>query len=227
MLTRIARGLAGTAVVVALAASAACGSEGGGTTDDPTERPNAAEAAETSSAASDSDSDSDESIGSLFPGKGAGGQSAPIDVPTAKVGESAAGKVKVVSTSDRPMQFAPPRTLTNNPDMGDADADLGTCAGTLAPGEECEMNFRFMPYKAGSYSGVLTVETSEGETLTVPFSGEAVADEPSPTTETPEPSPTTETPEPEPTTETPEPEPTTEPTPIETEPEIEPESDVT
>ncbi|MFB7610195.1 Ig-like domain-containing protein [Streptomyces gardneri] len=223
MLTRIARGLAGTAVVVALAASAACGSEGGGTTDDPTERPNAAEAAETSSAASDSD----ESIGSLFPGKGAGGQSAPIDVPTTKVGESAGGKVKVVNASDQPMNFSNPQTSTDNPDMGDAAADLGTCTGTLAPGEECELDFRFMPYETGSYSGVLTVETSQGETITVPFSGEAVADEPSPTTETPEPSPTTETPEPTPTTETPDPTPTSEPTPIETEPEIEPESDVT
>ncbi|MEU3690194.1 hypothetical protein [Streptomyces narbonensis] len=225
MLTRIARGLAGTAVVVALAASAACGSEAGGAPKDgPTER---AEVTETSS----EPSDSDESIGSLFPGKGAGGQSAPIDVPTTKVGESAGGKVKVVNTSDRPMNLRDPQTSTDNSDMGDADADLGTCTGTLDPGEECELDFRFMPYETGSYSGVLTVETSQGETITVPFSGEAVGDEPSPTTETPEPSPTTETPEqPEPTTEpTEQPEPTTEPAPIETEPqpEPEPESEVT
>ncbi|MFE7550277.1 hypothetical protein [Streptomyces gardneri] len=226
MLTRIARGLAGTAAVVALAASAACGSEGGGTTKDgSTERPNAAEAAETSSAASDSDSD--ESIGSLFPGKGAGGQSAPIDVPTTKVGESAGGKVKVVNASDQPMNFSDPQTSTDNPDMGDAAVDLGTCTGTLAPGEQCELDFRFMPYEAGSYSGVVTVQTSQGETITAPFSGEAVGDDASPTTETPEASPTTETPEPTPTTETPDPTPTGEPTPIETEPETEPESEVT
>ncbi|MFE7585394.1 hypothetical protein ACFU5Y_27950 [Streptomyces gardneri] len=224
MLTRIARGLAGTAAVVALAASAACGSEGGGTTKDgSTERPNAAEAAETSSAASDPDADSDESIGSLFPGKGGGGQAAPIDVPTTKVGESAGGKVKVVNASDQPMTLANPQTFTDESEMGDGAVDLGTCTGTLAPGEECELNFRFMPYDVGSYSGVLTVDTSQGETITVPFSGEAVGNDPSPTTETPE--PTTETPEPESTTETPEP--TTEPTPIETEPEIEPESEVT
>ncbi|MFI9290245.1 hypothetical protein [Streptomyces gardneri] len=224
MLTRIARGLAGTAAVVALAASAACGSEAGSTTQDgPTESVEATEAVETSAA----DSDSDESIGSLFPGKGAGGQSAPIDVPTTKVGESAGGKVKVVNASDEPMNLDAPQTNTNNPDMGDAAADLGTCTGTLAPGEECELNFRFMPYEAGSYSGVLTVVTSQGETITVPFSGEAVGDDASPTTETPEASPTTETPEPTPTTETPDPTPTSEPTPIETEPESEPESEVT
>ncbi|MFF8836608.1 hypothetical protein [Streptomyces sp. NPDC015130] len=217
MLTRIARGLAGTAVVVALAASAACGSEGGSTAEDgPTER---AEITGTSSPPSDSG----ESIGALFPGKGAGGQAAPIDVPTTKVGESAGGKVKVVNTSDRPMNLRDPQTSTDNSDMGDAAVDLGTCAGTLAPGAECELDFRFMPYEVGSYSGVLTVETSQGETITVPFSGEAVGDESSHTAETPDPSPTTETPEPEPTTETPEPEPTTEPTPIETEPEPEPE----
>ncbi|QES22062.1 hypothetical protein DEJ46_25605 [Streptomyces venezuelae] len=213
-------------MVVALAASAACGSEAGGAPKDgPTETVEATGAADESSAASDSG----ETIGSLFPGKGAGGQSAPIDVPTAKVGESAGGEVKVASASDRPMNLAIPRALVDDPAMGEATVGLGSCTGTLDPGEECELDFRFVPYKAGSYSGVLTVETSQGETITVPFSGEAVGDEPSPTTETPEPSPTTETPEqPEPTTETPEqPEPTTEPTPIETEPQPEPESEVT
>ncbi|MFF5971818.1 hypothetical protein ACFY7C_09865 [Streptomyces sp. NPDC012769] len=78
-------------------------------------------------------------------------------------------------------------------DSGNADAtaDLGSCSGAMSRGETCEITMQVTAYEPGPYSGVLTVETSAGETLTVPFSGQAVGDDPTATT-----SPAPETPEP-------------------------------
>ncbi|MGW5420768.1 hypothetical protein [Streptomyces sp. NPDC003943] len=204
-MTRIARGLAGTALVMALAATTACG--GGGGDDTQTDTP---ETPDTSTTAPDPDPNS--TLGKTFPGKGGGGGSASIRVPTSKVGEPTGGKVTVHNASDQPMNIAAPQATTDSSDMGDGAANLGTCTGTLAPGEECEIDFQFTPYQAGSYSGTLTYETSQGETVSVPFSGEAVSDAPT-ETETSEPTPSTETSETEPP----------EPTPSESEPEPEPE----
>ncbi|MFF0431967.1 hypothetical protein ACFYU9_07065 [Streptomyces sp. NPDC004327] len=206
MMTRIARGLAGTALVMALAATAACGGggdEGGGSTDTP-------EAADTSTANPEPDGtpQPDSTLGATFPGKTGGGKSAAITVPTSKVGKPTGGKVAVHNASHEPMNIVAPETTTDNPDMGDGAADLGSCTGTLAPGEECALDFQFTPYQEGSYSGTLSYQTSQGETVSVPFSGEAVSDT-STETGTPEPTPPsdtgTDTPEPTPSTETPEP----------------------
>ncbi|MER7516030.1 hypothetical protein [Streptomyces sp. NPDC126499] len=186
-MTRIARGLAATAVILALAGTAACGG-GNDTTDDPTET-------------TETPTGSQEPGGSvnLFPGKG-GGRSAPVRVPTAKVRERKRVPVKVRSDHpDQNISFDLEGAEMDDPDQGDASADLGTCTGTLAPGEECEVYLDVTPYVPGSYGGTLTIDTSQGETLHVPFSGEAVGDGPtqteSPTTPTPLPTDPTETPD--------------------------------
>ncbi|MEV0000284.1 hypothetical protein [Streptomyces sp. NPDC050848] len=218
MRTRIARGLAGTALVVALATSAACGGGGGGpvggdTTPTETTGPPASE------------SESGGTLGTVFPGKdgggGGGGEAAPVRVPTAKVHKPTGGKVKVRNTTSRPMRFLNPTAAPDDPDSGSASAGIGTCAATLAPEGECEMVLEYTPYDPGPYSGVLTVETEEGEALAVPFSGEAVEDEPT-ATDSSLPTPTdTETVDPTPTdTET------VDPTPTETDP-VEPQGEFT
>ncbi|MCX2180031.1 hypothetical protein KV205_05715 [Streptomyces sp. SKN60] len=208
MMTRIARGLAGAALAMALAATTACG--GGGDPDpiDPT--------APTTEPTASPEPDSGDSIGTLYPGKGGGGQAAPARMPTAKVGEPRSGRMKVKNSSREPMNFAPPQTSDDDPEAGETTADLGTCTGTLAPDESCEMTVQHTAYQPGSYTGTLTVQTSQGETLTVPFSGEAVEDSPtetvSPSTETPLPTEPTPTDTPLPT------EPTETETDIKTEP---------
>ncbi|MEV6328415.1 hypothetical protein [Streptomyces sp. NPDC051909] len=207
-MTRIARGLAGTALVVALAATAAaCGANGENGNGVPTET--------TDAPTPSPEPDSGDSIGTLYPGKGGGGQAAPARMPTAKVGEPRSGKMKVKNSSREPMNFAPPQTSDDDPEAGETTADLGTCTGTLAPDESCEMTVQHTAYQPGSYTGTLTVQTSQGETLTVPFSGEAVEDSP---TETVSPSETPLPTEPTPT-DTPLP---TEPTETETDTETEP-----
>ncbi|MFJ9809889.1 hypothetical protein ACIRTB_16860 [Streptomyces sp. NPDC101158] len=194
MMTRIARGLVGAALVTALAMTVGCGGgdEGGGGS---TETPDAP--------TTTTEPEQGGTLGKTFPGKGGGGQAAPVHVPTTKVGETTGGKVTVHNASPEPMNFDAPQTDTDNPDMGDGAADLGTCDGTLAPGDECEMNLQFTPYQAGTYSGTLSFVTSQGETVTVPFSGEAVSDTPT-ESETSEPTPTSEPTETETPTETPE-----------------------
>ncbi|MFF6777721.1 hypothetical protein ACFY8W_29785 [Streptomyces sp. NPDC012637] len=200
MMTRIARVLAGTAVVVALAASAACGNDPTNNTNnvtDPTAEP-------TSSTEADSTE-------RLFP-PGGGGQAAPVRVPTAKVNETKEVTVEVKNGTGKPQSYKPPSATPNNHKAQFA-ASLPSCPASVPPEGTCRFPVRVTPREAGSYSGVLTVETSEGETLIVPISGEAVGDEPTDTV-----SPTSEIPLP------------TEPTPTETEivpTETEPEPEIT
>ncbi|MFG3345525.1 hypothetical protein ACGF1Z_10730 [Streptomyces sp. NPDC048018] len=193
MTTRIARGLAGAALVMALAAASACG--GGDEEGDP-------QGITPDASTTTSDPAQGDTLGKTFPGKGGGGQAAPVRVPTAPVGETTGGKVKVHNASPAPMNFDAPQTDTDDPDMGDAAADLGSCDGTLAPGAECAMNLQFTPYQAGTYSGTMSFVTSQGETVTVPFSGEAVSNAPT-ESETSGPTPTTEPTGPETPTDTP------------------------
>ncbi|MFF2573748.1 hypothetical protein [Streptomyces sp. NPDC058084] len=163
MMTRIARGLVGAALVTALAMTVGCGGGGGdGGSDDPTD----SSAAPTTDGATDSDATA------LFPG--GGGQAAPVHVPTAKVQETKHVKVKVRNGTGKPTDLGPPTAQPDDPQTLTAAAGPGTCTGTLAPDDECVLDLEVTPLEAGSYSGELTVETSEGETLTVPFSGEAV-----------------------------------------------------
>ncbi|MEV5969802.1 hypothetical protein [Streptomyces sp. NPDC051921] len=177
-MTRIARGLAGAALALTLATTTACGGSDEGSTDGPTET-------------TDAPTTSPEPGTTLFPGRG-GGQSAPVHVPTAKVNEPTYARVPV--HFDGEMSLAGVDASTDDTDSADASANLGTCTGTLSAGEDCEITLQVTAYEPGPYSGVMTVETSDGETLTVPFSGEAVGGEPtetvSPTTEPPTPTET-------------------------------------
>lgn len=194
-MTRIARGLAGAALAMALAATTACGGGGDPEPIDPT--------APTTEPTTSPEPDSGDSIGTLYPGKGGGGQAAPARMPTAKVGEPRRGTIKVKNSSREPMNVAAAQTSDDDPEVGETSADLGSCAGMLAPGESCEMSIQHTAYEPGPYTGTLTVQTSQGETLTVPFSGEAIEDSPtdtvSPSTETPLPTEPTETESPLPT----------------------------
>ncbi|MFJ7065483.1 hypothetical protein [Streptomyces sp. NPDC101115] len=200
MMTPIARVLAGTAMVVALAASAACGNDPANNTDnvtDPTETP-------TTSTETDSTE-------RLFP-PGGGGQAAPVRVPTAKVNETKEVTVEVKNGTGKSQSYKPP-TATPNNHRAQFAATPRACPDPVPSDGTCQIAVTVTPLEAGSYSGELTVENSEGETLVVPISGEAVGDEPTETV-----SPTSEIPLP------------TEPTPTETEvvpTETEPEPEIT
>ncbi|MFJ9825942.1 hypothetical protein ACIRSU_16440 [Streptomyces sp. NPDC101160] len=200
MMTRIARVLAGTALVVTLAATAACGGGGGGDTH-----------AHTPDTPDSSTTEPESDNTALFPG--GGGQAAPAHVPTAKVHETKRVPVTVHNGTGKSFDMGPPSARPDDSRTLAATATRGTCTGTLPADAECTLNLEVTPLEAGPYSGELTVDNSAGETLTVPFSGEAVGEEPTETV-----SPTTETPLP------------TEPTPTETDvvpTESEPEPEVT
>ncbi|MET9437396.1 hypothetical protein [Streptomyces sp. NPDC006551] len=191
-MSRIARVLVGTAVALALAGTAACGGGGGGdgteTTASPTEtQPTQPQQGDT--------------LGTVFPGKGGGGQAAPVRVPTAKVNQRTGGKLKFRNVSGGDVSMGDPEPQPDNPSKGQTLAGRGNCPDPLPDGQECEMTLMHTSYVAGPYSGVVTIETSEGETITVPYSGEAVengaTNTESPTTDTPlptDPTPTDTTP---------------------------------
>ncbi|GGT28179.1 hypothetical protein GCM10014713_22200 [Streptomyces purpureus] len=199
---RISRGLAGAAMVVTLAASAACG--GGGDGPEPNRTTATPETTDT-----ETDPARGDTLGTIFPGKGGGGQAAPVRVPTAKVNERTGGKLKFRNDTDGDVSMGDPQAKPDEPGKGQTFASRGNCPDPLPAGEECEMTVGHTAYVAGPYSGVVTIETSDGETITVPYSGEAVGDD---ATDTSSPTPGTTDPTGPTETETPDVE-TTEPEP--------------
>ncbi|GAA3395353.1 hypothetical protein GCM10017752_44500 [Streptomyces roseoviridis] len=189
-MTRIARGLVGTALAVALAGVAGCGG-GSGTPDGPTET------TQTPTGSAEPGGTAE-----LFPG--GGGQAAPAHVPTAKVREKKRVPVHVRNTSDGSVPLGTPRAAPNDHKTL-AQADRGTCPEVLPGGGSCVMNLDVTPLEEGSFSGEMTFE-SGGTAVVVPYSGEAVGDGPtdtgSPTSESPLPTDTTPTETTDPDTDT-------------------------
>lgn len=192
MMPRITRVLVGTAVAVALAGTAACGGGGGGG--------EGGDGTETGTTASPTDPQHGETLGTIFPGKGGGGQAAPVRVPTAKVNQRVGGKMRVVNDTDKAVPLKDPQPQPDDPGQGQTLAGRGNCPDPLPAGQACEMTIGHTSFVAGSYSGVVTIPTGEGEAMTVHYSGEAVENGPtetvSPTTDTPTPTPTDPTTDP-------------------------------
>ncbi|MFE4997628.1 hypothetical protein ACFRH4_41125 [Streptomyces mirabilis] len=165
----IARGLAMTAMLAALAAAAGCKDDGGGD-GQPTLQPTGATA--TGSVESTA-SDGGPELGRVDVGDGSDeGRTVPeIHVPTANVGEPAGGRVDFVNTGQVPTTLQHFAAAT---DTGETSITENGCENVeLQPGENCQVVLSHTAEEPGRFSVTLTAVTSQGTTLTVPLSGEA------------------------------------------------------
>ncbi|MER7690796.1 hypothetical protein [Streptomyces sp. NPDC097610] len=170
MTSVVARGLAVTAMLAALAATAGCKGDGGGD-GQPTPQPTGTTA--TGSVQSTA-SNGDPALGKVDVDDGSDeGRTVPeIHVPTANVGEPAGGRVDFVNTGHVPTTLQDFAAAT---DSGETSITENGCENVeLRPGENCQVVLSHTAEEPGRFSVTLTAVTSHGTTLTVTLSGEAV-----------------------------------------------------
>jgi hypothetical protein len=173
MTSVIARSLAVTAMLAALGGAAGCKDDGRG--DEPTGQPTPQPTGTTvTGSAQSTASDGGPALGRVDVGDGSDeGRTVPeIHVPTANVGEPAGGRVDFVNTVHVPTTLQHFAAAT---DTGETSITENGCENVeLQPGENCQVALSHTAEEPGRFSVTLTAVTSQGTTLTVPLSGEAV-----------------------------------------------------